>query len=366
MDWTDIPIPQSKYAFSDPVFIKKWNGGSITAQVGYVREHPERNIIRLEKHWAAKGGQQTREYNISKGDWSQIRTVVEGLLPEIGESPTESDIDGAIQKISQETQLLDVIAKYPDFLRNLPEHIDILALPEPQKKAFAQFLSTGGEIAKSVIGKLSTQPIADVEDFSKLLEALQLSTINSLVTHVTGRISFIDMFEQKIHDDASYEKRGPESIHNLLRANMWLVDRNYTVLHDDETLRNIILTQWDKKMEGKTGETRPDFLCMTDGLHQKEGYKELVIIEIKRPSVKIKMEHIQQIMGYKTALQEHSGMQPASFTCYIVGREIDHDLRMSPLTGSGFITKTYTDFIGDARKFYHDYLEIVAKEKYAF
>lgn len=33
-------------------------------------------------------------------------------------------------------------------------------------------------------------------------------------------------------------------MHNLLRQNIWLVDQNYVVLHDDETLKNIIYTQW--------------------------------------------------------------------------------------------------------------------------
>ena len=105
---------------------------------------------------------------------------------------------------------------------------------------------------------------------------------------------------------------------------------------------------------------------MTDRLNQDEGYKRLVIIEIKRPSVKIKMDHITQVMKYKEVLQKHSGVSSTSFTCYIIGKEIDGLLLANPLSKSDFITKTYTDFIGDARKFYHDYLEIMKKEEYAF
>lgn len=367
-DMPSTPTPQSDYAYSEPIVIKNWGGGQITVRVGYVIQHPEDNVIYLTKTWRGKGGRpEEQRYNIRKGDWAGIKDAVERLLPEIGEKPTADDIDNAVNRISQESELLEIIARYPALLSQIPESIDILSLPAGQKEALRQFLVTGGDIANAVIGKLAQQPFKDLEDFSRLLDNLRLSTINSLVTHVTGRLKFIDMFEKVIHNDASYERRGDDSVHNLLRANIWLVDRNYAVLHDDETLKNIILKEWQKFAQEKEASNRPDFLCMTDRLSQDEGYKKLVIIEIKRPSLTIKMEHVQQIMAYKALLQEYSGTSGnPSFTCYIIGRQIDRVLQQSPLNESGFITKTYTDFIGDARKFYHEYLEIIKAERYAF
>ncbi|HSX09660.1 MAG TPA: hypothetical protein VLF93_05890 [Candidatus Saccharimonadales bacterium] len=369
MKWVDIPtLPQSEYTYSKPIVIKKWSSGQIIAQVGYVRKHPENNSICLLKSWSAAGGvKEEQKYNIKKGDWPGIKDAIEKLLPEIGEKPTADGIDSAIKKISQESELLEIFARYPDLLTQVPNDVDILALPEDQKEALKRLLSTGGLIANSVIVKLAEQPIRDLEHFSKLLDNLKLSTINSLVTHVTGRINFIEMFEKVIHDDSSYEKKGDDSVHNLLRANIWLIDRNYAVLHDDETLKNIIATQWKKDTQDNNSNRRPDFLCMTDRHNQENGYKNLVIIEIKRPSIEINLEHIEQIMSYKGLLQKYSGTSGnPKFICYIVGREINETLQQNPLHESGFITKTYTDFIGDARKFYHDYLEIIKAEKYAF
>jgi hypothetical protein len=308
----------------------------------------------------------SQKFNVKWDDWASIRKTVESLLPEIGEAPTTEDIDNAIEKVSQETQLLELVARYPRLLSQIPEDVDILSLPEDQKQALRQFLAAGGEIANSVISKLAQQPISDVEQFSQLLDDLQLSTINSLVTHITSRISFINMFEKVIHNDDSYERRGPHSVHNLLRANIWLVDQNYSILHDDETLKNIIYAQWKNTLDGQSGNKRPDFLCMTDRLSQDQGYKKLVIIEIKRPSVKITMNHVTQVMEYRSLLQRHSGVSNPSFECYIIGREIDEHVLANPLTDSGFSTPTYTDFIGDARKFYQDYFEIVKAEDYAF
>ncbi len=362
-----IKAQPSPYSYSQPVVIKEWPGGQVTATVGYVTDRPAKNQICLEKTWRGPGGtRESQKYNIRRGDWADIKKAIEKLLPEIGETPTQQDIDSAIEKVSQETQLLELIAKYPALLTQIPQDVDILSLPNDQKQALRQLLATGGAIANSVVAKLAQQPISDVERFSELLDDLKLSTINSLVTHITGRISFIDMFEKVIHDNGSYERRGTSSVHNLLRANIWLVNQNYSILHDDETLKNIIYTQWKESVDSEYSNKRPDFLCMTDRLSQDEGYKKLVIIEIKRPSVKITMDHITQAMQYRSLLQRHSGVSNPSFECYIIGREIDEYLLANPLTESGFSTPTYTDFIGKARRFYQDYFRIVEAEEYAF
>jgi hypothetical protein len=347
--------------------IKEWSGGRVTASVGYVIKRPERNVIRLEKTWKVSGGKlQSQRYNIGRGDWTGIKRAIEALLPEIGDAPTEQDIDGAIRRVSQETQLLELVARYPELLTQMPKDVDILSLPRSQKDGLRQLLTTGGEIANSVITKLAQQPIGDIEQFSRLLDHFKLSTVNSLVTHITGRIEFVELFERVIHDDSSYERRGPKSVHNLLRQNIWIVDQNYAVLHDDETLKNIIAAQWGGSTDSLDRNRRPDFLCMTDRQSQDNGYKKLVLIEIKRPSVRITMEHIQQVMQYRTLLQRHSGVSNPSFECYVIGREVDEYLLTNPLTDSGFSTPTYTDFIGRARKFYRDYFEIVKSEEYAF
>ncbi|TRZ50705.1 hypothetical protein D4R99_05585, partial [bacterium] len=254
----------------------------------------------------------------------------------------------------------------PDLLSQIPQDINILELPADQKESLKKLLLVGGEIANSVIKKLAEQPINDIEEFVKLLEEIKLSTINSLVTHVTSRINFINMFETVIHKDESYERRGTGSVHNLLKANMWIIDRNFSTLNDDETLKKIIAEQWGKEVNPiDEADTRPDFLCMTDPLSEKRGYRRLVVIEIKRPSVKIKFSHMEQVMKYKTVLQKYSRKQIDEYTCYLVGREIDPVLSANDYSKSGFIYKTYTDFISEARDFYKEYLKIVENEALA-
>lgn len=368
MDWSNITVKESDYHYSDPIVIKKWAGGQIVVIVGYVNKHPERNCICLQKQWTGAGGRlQEQKFNIKDGtDWLKIKEAIEKLWPELSQTPSAQDIQKAITKVSQETDLLELITKYPDLLSQIPKDINILELPADQKEALQKLLSAGGKIANTVIKKLAEQPIKDIEQFVELLEELKLSTINSLVTHVTSRINFIDMFETVIHNDSSYERRGTGSVHNLLKANMWIVDRNYSILHDDVTLKKIIEEQWGKEIDpADEAETRPDFLCMMNPFSEKRGIRQLIVIEIKRPTVKIKFAHMEQVMKYKTVLQKYSGRQIDEYTCYMVGREIDPALATNDFSRSGFICKTYTDFISEARVFYREYLKIIEDERFA-
>lgn len=367
-EWANIQIKESDYKYSDPIVIRKWSGGHISVIVGYVDKHPERNCICLQKQWTGKGSIfEEQRFNIKNGnDWIKIKEAIEKLWPELPQTPSAQDIQRAIAKVSRETDLLELITKYPDLLSRIPEDINILSLPEEQKESLKKLLAVGGEIANSVIKKLAEQPIKDIEGFVSLLEELKLSTINSLVTHVTSRINFIDMFETVIHKDESYEKIGPGSVHNLLKANIWIVDRNYSILHDDETLKKIILAEWGKDIKPVDDpDTRPDFLCMVDPLSNKNGYRKLVVLEIKRPTIKIKFAHMEQVMKYKTVLQSYSGKKIDEYTCFVIGKEIDPTFAENDFSGSGFICKTYTDFISEARMFYKEYLKIIEAEAYA-
>src|SRR5215217_1185192 len=100
-----IKVEPSSYSYSEPIVIKEWPGGKVTASVGYVTNRPANNQICLEKTWRGQGGKrESQKYNIRRGDWAGIKKAIEKLLPEIGETPTEQDIGSAIEKVSRETQ----------------------------------------------------------------------------------------------------------------------------------------------------------------------------------------------------------------------------------------------------------------------
>lgn len=360
-NWTQS-IARREYKYSDSVVVRKWHGGKLTVKVGYVAKHPEKNCIVLEKFWTGKK-QEHRDFNIkSAEDWRLISETVLRLWPELSENISEDAIKNAVSKVASQTQILELASQYPDLFKNLPEDVNILRLPDEQKKALVLFLGTGEKVATEALKKLAGEPIKDVEGLVEILESYRLSTVNALTTHITGRLSFIDKFEQIILDDSSFERRGPESVHNLLKANMWLINPNYVVLSDDESLKEVIYKNYARKYTGEDAKKRPDFLCMANQ-YQDNGLR--VLIEIKRPSKKISFSMLEQIVDYQQIIKSHSGKKDLKMEAYMIGRELEPAVQNNPFEQSGITVKTYTDFIGEARRHYSDYQKIVAKESYS-
>lgn len=358
--------PQSHYTFSDPIVVWERGGWSLSVMVGYVRDHPERNQIVLEKGKHVKDEPfDSQKFYIKTGDdWKGIKSAVERLLPELVDTTSSEQIDKAVSKAVEDLKLLDLVAKYPNLLSTLPEDIELLSLPEDHKKALKQLLESSGAIAVAAIEKLSVQPAKDIAEFVEILKNVRLATVNALVTSITSKLAFINKFEKVVLDETSYERRGPESVHNLLSANPWIVDRNFVVLHSDETINNILAAESGEGLEGPDGKNRPDFVCLVEETNGP-GNEKIVIIEIKRPGIKISMKHVDQVLGYKVILQQKSGVTIKDYQVYLIGSDIEPTLLQNPLTASGVHTMTYTDFISGARKFYREYLDIIQKNPYS-
>lgn len=357
--------PPSSYTYSDAVTIRTWGGGSLGVKVGYVREHPEKNQVVLEQIRTINGQFETKLFYIRDAkDWNDICNAVDKLWPELVSTKSSSQIKEAVKHAVEDQKLLGLISKYPNLLATLPNDSDILSMPEEHKEALKQLLSASGELTGAAINSLARETPGDIAEFIEILKKFRLATVNSLVTSIATKIAFIDKFEGVVNDESSYERRGPDSVHNLLKANIWILDQNFVVLHEDTTINQILASAGGQTVDGVSGNTRPDFLCLVEQ-NGDAGNKRIVIIEIKRPGIKIGMDHVQQALGYKVILQTRSGTPIEKYEIYLIGSEIDPILQQHPLTRADVTSWTYTDFVSRARKFNREYLDIVKANPYS-
>lgn len=362
-NWPEIKLAQ--YQFTDCINIRTAkNGARLDVMVGYVGEKPEKKNIVLSSNWRGKDGhwQQNTFYIKTPEDWSGIDEAVRRLWPEVERAGNVDEIKEAVRKLVTEKKLLDLLSVNPELADSLPENSDLLSLAPNEKDAVLKLLKAGGDISIRTLGQLSKEPVNDLNNFSENLKQYRLATINSLVTHITGRLSFIDTFEKAIHNEATYERRGDASVHNLLKQNIWLVDPNYSILQDDTTLKTIIYENYGKDYIGEAAGKRPDFLCMTEMVPTRDF---LVIIEIKRPSVVLSFDMVKQVFEYRQILSAHSEKKYSDFHCLLIGKEIDPLLKANDLSGSNVVVKTYTDFIGNSKRYYSEYLRLVQKNPLA-
>ena len=185
---------------------------------------------------------------------------------------------------------------------------------EPIIKTSLDFLEFDSfwEITQDLVG-------SDVDDVEKLLglfkeweivEAKEMSRVTE------GRIATIEKLQQLVERDA------PEvpTLHNFLKEFPWVIDPRWTLV-DDEVHYSKLLKEQFPDANLAESDRRIDFLCVRESTN-------LVVVEIKRPSVRVSRRELDQIRDYVFFVREHVGRSTDEETTYqnVVGYLLCGDL----------------------------------------
>lgn len=106
----------------------------------------------------------------------------------------------------------------------------------------------------------------------------------------------------------------------------------------------------DEKL--KISNRRIDFLCnLVNG--------ELIIVELKRPNIKINLKEITQALDYKIFVEKHHTLE--KITTFLISDRYDMDDTVAiyanslEKTGELFI-RSYSDLLRDAKKFNQEFI----------
>ncbi len=343
-----------------PEFIKKIEKviGNTYAQVTLPKDSEEKRIT-LYKWWP--GG--STSFNINNLEqWEKIIAVThEKLLPFLGwESKAEivSQISSSGNQVS-DLQIQKLTKNYPELIRKVLQEIDVTKWEDSTYADLAEILREISELLSKtdsgfrkafvdVVHHLPKQGKRAVEDLAELLKTWSLKQLTSISNQVIERIQTIELFKDRVLDDATYEIRGADSIHRILERAMWIIDERYWLLHSNETLRKIVGDEVVKQNKGNE-KKRPDFVCGSVG-------EKLIIVELKRPSHSLEIGDLNQLENYLSIIeQKHSGK---SFECFLIGKTISEELeRKKKYRGSQFKVRTFSDLIDDTEKRYKEFLK---------
>lgn len=344
-----------------PEYIKKTEkvNRNTFVQVTLPQDSEER--ITLYKWWP--GGRAS--FNINNIEqWESIRNLIEvKLLPYLDWEPKER-ILAEIKQIEKEgktteKQIKDLTKGYPDLIRKVLKEVDFTKWEESNYEDFAEIINEITELLsktdvgfreafRQVVTNLPKQQTRAVEDLGNLLKTWSLRQITSISHQVIERLETLNLFKERILDDTTYEIRGDNSIHRILERAMWIIDERYWLMHSNETLRKIVvkeLTEKYKEFEDK----RPDFVCGSVG-------NKLIIIELKRPALELKIDDLNQLENYLAIIENHYDLK--TFEAYLIGRKISDDLKKrAKYRGSQFRLLTFTDLIDDTEKRYKEFIK---------
>ncbi len=273
--------------------------------------------------------------------------------------------DNQIKRLTDTTRFMDSIAKFPERERaELVSAIDTLARIETIDNERLD------EIVKILIQAYENDHFLAVIRSLRDLDAAALDEVASVIAEwdvieavqtaqlVRGRVELIRTFEEMI-DLGLPEK---PNMQDFLRDHPWLIDPSWQMMAHEQSLDNILAKHFNKpKSVKKRGGKRLDFLCIGDSAHA-------VVVEVKRPGLKVGREEIRQLEDYLLYLNRWNNATnggPAHrsrITGVLIFSRMDPeaaDLAERLRQTGDVIIVTWDGLLETAQRLHREYLELV-------
>jgi hypothetical protein len=212
----------------------------------------------------------------------QIQAKLSNLPPHI-RSKARRVIEGVVSKLKSASdeevnELVDWIIKYFD-----------------------------SNVLRELMNSIVNADIKDVEKLSELIRDWGLKQMTNVTEIIKDQIDIIKKLEELVFSDTSLEI----DVHKLIEGNLWLIREGLELWASDKPLQRIFEEHFDSLYESNKLE-RPDIVCKS----RDEG-KEAIILEFKRPKVKVTMDHVAQALKYKGIILKHR--PNLTFETFVVG-----------------------------------------------
>jgi hypothetical protein len=155
------------------------------------------------------------------------------------------------------------------------------------------------------------------EDLVHLLGPTSLGAVIHTAKTVNDRLCFINGLEQILHDkDKRKHLKERSQLHRILVEELWIFGDEYTLGSDDVSLKSVLsehrsvleVSYLDAQLP-KAGITDlddiPDLFLWRRYLRGRRDEFEHLVIELKRPTVKISLEEISQVKKYATKVMNN-------------------------------------------------------------
>jgi hypothetical protein len=248
-------------------------------------------------------------------------------------------------------------AELSKFANENPEFIGkILASPNLKLLSAASFESLSALAIKIyqvqsknieiVLRNLSKASPTEFVQFASILKDLRLGQVATLVNLVKQKLEIIELFERLTGAQTTREKE----IHRLIESNPWIVDKKYEILTSDKQLGEFLNREVKEDPEMKK---RPDLI-----VRRVPKRDELVLIELKRPEVRLTPLHVGQVLQYKSLIRNFKS-ETTNIDCYLFGyqRHPSHKIESQDVR-----VRTYSELVASLRDEYQEYLKVLEED----
>ncbi|MER5531856.1 ATP-binding protein [Streptomyces sp. NPDC002677] len=176
------------------------------------------------------------------------------------------------------------------------------------------------------------------EELGLLLKRTSLTSLIRTSTEVTDRLDFLRALEILLFDtEAKKVTRERDQLHKILENEAWVFGEEYSLMVSERGLSEVLrkhlsllrLPEPDddnvRLLDGSTG--RVDLMLSKTTVWVQKPHH--LVVELKRPSVKLGMAEFSQLVKYATAIvnDERFKATEANWDFWLVGNSMDESLR---------------------------------------
>jgi DNA mismatch repair enzyme (predicted ATPase) len=256
-----------------------------------------------------------------------------------GVYPFENGTQGIVEKV--ERQVFDICAA------KVVQYLPGFNNTKKKSKKFTlqllkEALSSNPNSLKKILTEVIELPQDQQDELADILEKTSLDAIIGTTKMITERLSFINGLEQILFAPY-YEKHLKErsQLQKILLGELWIFGEQYNYGCDDISLKNVLheylkilgMNEMAKTITDEELETLndiPDICLYRQYTTGREDEYENLVIELKRPSVKLGAEELQQIQRYAFQVMKNKyfDKEKTKWTFILTGNEMDEYAKM--------------------------------------
>jgi len=318
---------------------RQWNSGRVKFAVIGWRDKPDKNYIIFEKNFWGNTINPPQKFNLLFRDWRNLKKLIDDdLIDATGWQKTVNVVDNE--------SLKKLIEQDPDVFEKILSNPNILKLSESSFESLDRIAVKIYEIKTEkidlILKKISETTSADLDKFSTLLNDLRLNQVSMMASLVYQKLKIIDLLETIIINPDNKEA----DVHYIFENHPWLLGRNFDIVSSDKPLSEYLSTNLKEDPETRK---RPDIIAKIVPYTQ-----DILIIELKRPGIKLKANHIGQVLTYKSLIQRHKP-NAKNIHCFVYGYEKDVTFTLS----NDAVIKTFSELISELRDEYKEYQKVL-------
>lgn len=179
-------------------------------------------------------------------------------------------------------------------------------------KLLAQALEDNPDAMQKIVAEVLKLSPEEQMGFADLLEKTTLSSIIKSARTVANRLEFLSGLENLIfnHKDTLLER---DQLHKILEKEAWVLDEHFALAGSEKRLEDVLTIHLNKLgsrcddespvLINKAKQGRVD-LMFSKAVQTRPGFFDYLVVELKRPSKKVDMAVIGQLVGYAQAIQQ--------------------------------------------------------------